>query len=134
MGKDFKKWYLQLPCLTLCTRGIMWRTSRQACFLCPWARHLTVCLHLYEADSWPVYPSWWPSLTEYRQKGLTRSLNSRSFFKKKDLAQMKKFKVRRNYLQLCCNQMVATIRKRNNVHVYLLGENICGITKRHLQC
>ena len=31
----------------------MWRTSRQACLLCPWARHLTGRLHLYVADRWP---------------------------------------------------------------------------------
>ena len=42
--------------------GIVWRTSRQACLLCPWARHLTGCLHFYVADRWwgqAVYPSWW---------------------------------------------------------------------------
>ena len=33
-------------------KGIVWRTSRQACLLCPWARHLTGCLHLYVADRW----------------------------------------------------------------------------------
>ena len=36
-------------------KGIVWRTSRQACLLCPWARHLTGRLHLYVADRW------WPS-------------------------------------------------------------------------
>ena len=64
--KDFSKWYLQLPCLALSTKGTLWRT-RLACLLWPWARHLTGCLHLYEADSWrsrAVYQSWWPSLTE----------------------------------------------------------------------
>ena len=35
----------------------MWRTSRQACLLCPWARHLTGCLHLYVADRWPTHTS-----------------------------------------------------------------------------
>ena len=48
----------------------MWRTSRQACLLCPWARHLTGCLRLYVADRWwgqAVYPSWWPSLTKGMQ-------------------------------------------------------------------
>ena len=48
----------------------MWRTSRQACLLCPWARHLTGCLRLYVADRWwgqAVYPSWWPSLTKDMQ-------------------------------------------------------------------
>ena len=34
-------------------KGIVWRTSRQACLLCPWARHLTGRLHLYVADRWP---------------------------------------------------------------------------------
>ena len=38
--KDFKKWYLQLLCLALSKIGIVWRTSQQACLLCPWARHL----------------------------------------------------------------------------------------------
>ena len=45
----------------------MWRTSRQACLLCPWARHLTGCLHLHVADRWwvqAICPSWRPSLTE----------------------------------------------------------------------
>ena len=40
-----------------------WKTSRQACLLCPCARHLTGVLHLYVADRWwgqAVYPSWWP--------------------------------------------------------------------------
>ena len=43
--------------------GIVWRTSRQTCLLCPWARHLTKCLRLHVADRWwgqAVYPSWWP--------------------------------------------------------------------------
>ena len=35
-------------------KGIVWRTSRQACLLCPWARHLTGRLHLYVADRWPT--------------------------------------------------------------------------------
>ena len=52
--KDFKKWYSQLPCLALSIyKGIVWRTSRQACLLCPWARHLTGRLRLYVADRWP---------------------------------------------------------------------------------
>ena len=34
-------------------KGILWRTSRQACLLCPWARHLTGRLHLNVADRWP---------------------------------------------------------------------------------
>ena len=32
-------------------KGIVWRTSRQAC-LCPLARHLTGRLHFYVADRW----------------------------------------------------------------------------------
>ena len=46
---------------------IMWRTSRKACLLCPWARHLTGCLHLHEPDRWwgqAVYSSWWPKSDE----------------------------------------------------------------------
>ena len=35
-------------------KGIAWRASRQACLLCPWARHLTERLHLYMADRWPT--------------------------------------------------------------------------------
>ena len=38
--KDFKKWHPQLPCLALGIYGRLWRTSRQVCLLCPWARHL----------------------------------------------------------------------------------------------
>ena len=37
--------------------GIVWRTSRNACLLCPWARHLTGRLHLYVADRWPAHTS-----------------------------------------------------------------------------
>ena len=33
-------------------KRIAWRTSRQACLLCPWARHLTGRIHLYVADRW----------------------------------------------------------------------------------
>ena len=33
--------------------GIVWRTSRQAYLLCPWARHLTGRLHLNVAERWP---------------------------------------------------------------------------------
>ena len=61
--KDFEKWYSQLPCLALSKIRIVWRTSQQACLLCPWTRHLTGCLRLYVADRWwgqAVYPSWWP--------------------------------------------------------------------------
>ena len=53
--KDFKKWYSQLPCWALSIKKrIVWRTSRQACLLCPWARHLTGSFHLYVADRWPT--------------------------------------------------------------------------------
>ena len=38
-------------------KGIVWKTSRQACLLCPWARHLTARLHLYVADRWPTRTS-----------------------------------------------------------------------------
>ena len=68
--KDFKKWYSQLPCLALSRIQIVWRTSQQACLLCPWTRHLMGCLHLYVADRWwgkAVYLLWWPSLTEDSQ-------------------------------------------------------------------
>ena len=35
-------------------KRIVWRTSPQACLLCPWARHLTGRPHLYVADRWPT--------------------------------------------------------------------------------
>ena len=35
----------------------MWRISRQACLLYPWARHLTGRLHLYVANRWPTRTS-----------------------------------------------------------------------------
>ena len=38
-------------------KGIVWRTSRQACLLCPWARHLAGRLHLYVADRWSTRTS-----------------------------------------------------------------------------
>ena len=38
-------------------KGIVWRTSRQAFLLCPWARHLTGRLHLYVADRWATRTS-----------------------------------------------------------------------------
>ena len=38
-------------------KGTLWRTSRQACLLCPWARPLTGRLHLYVADRWPTRTS-----------------------------------------------------------------------------
>ena len=78
MPSDYKKWYSQLPCLALSKIGIVSRTSWQACLLCPWARHLTGCLHLYVANrlwSQAVYPSWWPSLTEDSQTEHERSRN-----------------------------------------------------------
>ena len=59
-----------LACLVLSTIGIVWRTSRQACSLCPWARHLTGCLYLYVADRWwgqAVYSLCWANLTEDSQ-------------------------------------------------------------------
>ena len=34
-------------------KGIVWRTSRQACLLSLWERHLTGRLRLYVADRWP---------------------------------------------------------------------------------
>ena len=39
-------------------KEIVWRTSRQACLLCPWARHLTGRIHLYVADRSPTHTSW----------------------------------------------------------------------------
>ena len=33
-------------------KGIVWRTSWQACLLCPWTIQLTGCPHLYVADRW----------------------------------------------------------------------------------
>ena len=38
-------------------KEIVWRTSRPACLLCPWARHLTGRLHLYVVDRWPTRTS-----------------------------------------------------------------------------
>ena len=38
-------------------KEIVWRTSRQACLLCPWARHLAGRLHIYVADRWPTRTS-----------------------------------------------------------------------------
>ena len=35
-------------------KGIVWRTSGQACLLCPWARHLTGRPRLYVTDWWPT--------------------------------------------------------------------------------
>ena len=62
----------------------MWRTSRHGCLLCLRARYLLGCIHLYVADKWrdqAIYPSRWPSLTEAKQKGLTRSSLSEKFSK-----------------------------------------------------
>ena len=39
-------------------KGIVWRTSRQACLLCPWARHLTGRLHLYVSEGGPPVLHW----------------------------------------------------------------------------
>ena len=44
-------------------KGIVWKTSLQACLLCAWATHLTGCRRLYVADRcWgqAVYSTWWP--------------------------------------------------------------------------
>ena len=57
ISKDFKKWYLQVPCLALGIRERLWRISRQVRLLCPWARHVTECPHLYVEDKWPSFPS-----------------------------------------------------------------------------
>ena len=57
LPKDFKKWYPQLPCLALSVKKGVWRTSRQAWLLCPWARHLTGRLHLCVADRQPICTS-----------------------------------------------------------------------------
>ena len=38
-------------------KGTVWRTSRQTCLLCLWARHLTGRLRLYVADRWPARTS-----------------------------------------------------------------------------
>ena len=38
-------------------KEIVWKTSRQACLLCPWARHLTGRIRLYVADRWPTRTS-----------------------------------------------------------------------------
>ena len=74
--KNFKKCFSQLPCLALCTIGIVWRTSRQGCLLCLLARHLTGCLHFHVADRWwgqAVYPSWWSSPTKDPKTELERT-------------------------------------------------------------
>ena len=68
--KDFKKCHSQFACLVRSTKGTVLRTSRQAWLLCPWARHLTGCLHLHVPDRWwgqAFYSSWWPSPTEDSQ-------------------------------------------------------------------
>ena len=38
-------------------KGIVWGTNRQACLLCPWARHPSECLYLCGADRWPARTS-----------------------------------------------------------------------------
>ena len=55
--------------------------SFPACLLCPWARRLIGCLHLYVADRWwgqAIYSSWWPSLIEDMQTEHERSRNVRT--------------------------------------------------------
>ena len=52
--KDFKKMVFTTFLLgAQHKKGMVWRTSRQACLLCPWSRYLTGRLHLYVADSGP---------------------------------------------------------------------------------
>ena len=36
---------------------MLWRTSRQVCLFCSWARHLARLPHLHVADRWPSFPS-----------------------------------------------------------------------------
>ena len=38
-------------------KSIVGRTSRKACLLCSWAKHLTGRLHLYVAENWPTRTS-----------------------------------------------------------------------------
>ena len=38
-------------------KKMVWRTSRQACLLCPWARHLTEASIFLRADKWPTRTS-----------------------------------------------------------------------------
>ena len=55
---DFKKMVLTASLFGFpVKKEIVWRTSRQACLLCPWARHLTGHLHFYVADRWPTRTS-----------------------------------------------------------------------------
>ena len=61
--KPLKKMVFTASLLDAQQIGIVWRTSRQACLLCPWARHLTGCLRCYVADRWrgqAVYQLWRP--------------------------------------------------------------------------
>ena len=51
--KTLKNGILSVPAWRSAKKRIAWRTSRQACLLCPWARHLTGCLRVYVADMWP---------------------------------------------------------------------------------
>ena len=51
-----------------CSCNLRWEFKSK--LLCPWARRLTGCLHLYVANKWwsqAVYPSWWPSVTKDMQ-------------------------------------------------------------------
>ena len=38
-------------------KGRLWRTSRQVCLLCPWARHFMGRPSLYVEDRWPRFSS-----------------------------------------------------------------------------
>ena len=65
--------------------GMMWRTTGKHCLLCPWARHLSGCLHFQVADRWwNHYPLWWPSLTKDMQTEhvLVRINSKRDFYLK----------------------------------------------------
>ena len=60
-GEDFRDFCYLDQALIVRRIRIVWRTSRQSCLLCPWARHLPRCLRLYVADRWwgqAVHPSW----------------------------------------------------------------------------
>ena len=55
--KDFKLVFAAFLLGAQHQKGMVWRTSLQACLLCPWPRHLTRRLHLYVADRWPTRTS-----------------------------------------------------------------------------
>ena len=68
--KDLRKRVFTASLLAAQHIEVVWRTNRQARFLCPWARHLAGCLHLHVADWWrgqAIYALWWPSLTKDMQ-------------------------------------------------------------------